>query len=243
MGAYGAPEPSHDVDLVVAESDVAAPSETLRSTGFDIESPPEDWLFKARCATRSWTYCTGSTAYGVDATTLRRAEQRDVLAIAMPVLPPTMVLVQNCAPATNITSISRSRRPPSGRFAMGPYQVTDRRQRLRDGVLGPCRMARFHSVIQWLRNFATSLSLVSPEYPDMPSSLARFFNSGTVQSLYEPDLPPSRETDYLPRLAAAFEIRAAFSFESPCLRRSWYSFSFLIDEFGMSAPLRVLSNC
>src|ERR1700751_1004348 len=70
----------------------------------------------------------------------------------------------------------------------------------------------------------------------MPSSLARFLNSGTVQSWYNPDLPPLRATDDLPRPAAALEIRAAFSFESPFLRRSWYSFSFLIDERGMAHP-------
>jgi hypothetical protein len=33
-----------------------------------------------------------------------------------------------------------------------------------------------------LRSPATNLSLVRLEYPDMPSSLARFLNCGTVQS-------------------------------------------------------------
>lgn len=35
---------------------------------------------------------------------------------------------------------------------------------------------------QWLRIFEISLLLGSPEYPDTPSSLARFFSSATVQS-------------------------------------------------------------
>jgi hypothetical protein len=37
LGAYGAPKPSHDVDVVVAESD----------TPVLLEHPREDWLFKA----------------------------------------------------------------------------------------------------------------------------------------------------------------------------------------------------
>ena len=62
----------------------------------------------------------------------------------------------------------------------------------------------------------------------------RFF-----QSSYDPDLPPLRPTADLPRAAAALEMRAAFSLESPCLRRSSYIFSFLIDELGMAAILRL----
>ncbi|MEZ0351065.1 hypothetical protein [Mycobacterium sp. pR1184] len=94
LWAYGAPEPSHDVDLVVAECDVAAAAATLRDAGFTIENPPEGWLFKA---------CVGETFVDVlhrlngepvQPATLDFAEQRDVLAIGMPVLPPTMVLIQ-----------------------------------------------------------------------------------------------------------------------------------------------------
>src|SRR3979490_343633 len=48
LWAYGAPEPSHDVDLVVAEPDVASAEATLAEAGFSVEHPPEDWLFKAR---------------------------------------------------------------------------------------------------------------------------------------------------------------------------------------------------
>ncbi len=48
LWAYGAPEPSHDVDLVVAECDVEAAAATLTDAGFAVEYPPEDWLFKAR---------------------------------------------------------------------------------------------------------------------------------------------------------------------------------------------------
>jgi hypothetical protein len=48
LWAYGAPEPTHDVDLVVAESYVPNAVATSGEAGFAIEHPPEDWLFKAR---------------------------------------------------------------------------------------------------------------------------------------------------------------------------------------------------
>jgi hypothetical protein len=94
LWAYGAPEPSHDVDLVIAESDAATATATLRDAGFTVENPPEDWLFKA---------CSGDTVVDVlhringvpvEPALLECAEQCEVLAITMPVLPPTMVLIQ-----------------------------------------------------------------------------------------------------------------------------------------------------
>lgn len=94
LWAYGAPEPSHDVDLVVAESDVEAAVATLADAGFVIERPPEDWLFKARIADTLVDILHRINGVPVDTGTLARAEQYDVLAIKMPVLPPTMVLVQ-----------------------------------------------------------------------------------------------------------------------------------------------------
>lgn len=94
LWAYGAPEPSHDVDLVVAESDVERAVTTLTDAGFVIERPPEDWLFKARVAGMLVDVLHRVNGVPVDAETLDRAEQYEVLAVNMPVLPPTMVLVQ-----------------------------------------------------------------------------------------------------------------------------------------------------
>ena len=94
LWAYGAPEPSHDVDLVVAEPDVETAVATLAGAGFAIERPPEDWLFKARRADVLVDVLHRLNGVPVDAGMLDRAEQHDVLAISMPVLPPTMVLVQ-----------------------------------------------------------------------------------------------------------------------------------------------------
>ncbi len=94
LWAYGAPEPSHDVDLVVAESDVANAVATLTDAGFAVERPPEDWLFKARTGDTVVDVLHRLNGVRVEAVTLDCAEQHDVLAIRMPVLPPTMVLIQ-----------------------------------------------------------------------------------------------------------------------------------------------------
>jgi hypothetical protein len=94
LWSYGAPEPSHDVDVVIAESDVAAATATLRDAGFAIEEPPEDWLFKARGNDAVVDVLYRVNGEPVTAHTLDRAEERVVLAIAMPVLPPTVVMIQ-----------------------------------------------------------------------------------------------------------------------------------------------------
>ncbi len=94
LWAYGAPEPTHDVDLVVAESDVDDAAATLSRAGFAVERPPEDWLFKARTGDTVVDVLHRLNGVRVETPTLDCAEQHDVLAVRMPVLPPTMVLIQ-----------------------------------------------------------------------------------------------------------------------------------------------------
>lgn len=94
LWAYGAPEPRHDVDLVVAEADVAAAADTLEKAGFVVERPPEDWLFKARTGETVVDILHRVNGEVVESATLDSAEERDVLAITIPVLPPTMVVIQ-----------------------------------------------------------------------------------------------------------------------------------------------------
>jgi Uncharacterised nucleotidyltransferase len=94
LWAYGAPEPSHDVDLVVAESDVANAEATLSDAGFMVEHPPEDWLFKARTGGTVVDVLHRINGVRVAQAILGCAEERDVLAIGMPVLPPTIVVIQ-----------------------------------------------------------------------------------------------------------------------------------------------------
>lgn len=61
LWVHGGPEPSHDVDFVVAEEDVEAAAMTLSKAGFDIRRPPEEWLFKA-ALTVDWPALRESTS-------------------------------------------------------------------------------------------------------------------------------------------------------------------------------------
>ena len=95
LWVYGGPEPVHDVDFVVAESDVDAAAAALRTAGFELLPCPEDWLFKAfRDADPAIVVDVLFRINRVPVTTaaLHRAQVRDVLAIPMPVLTPTCVL-------------------------------------------------------------------------------------------------------------------------------------------------------
>ncbi len=94
LWAYGGPEPTHDVDFVVAECDVPAAATTLGKAGFDIERPPEDRLFKARAGDIVVDVLHRINGAVVVPGTLECAEERMVLAISMPVLPPSTVFIQ-----------------------------------------------------------------------------------------------------------------------------------------------------
>jgi hypothetical protein len=94
LWVYGAPEPDHDVDLEVAADDAQAAALTLAAAGFTIEHPPEDWLFKARTGDVVVDVLHRVNGMPVEPSTLQSAEYREVLAIGMPVLPPTVVIVQ-----------------------------------------------------------------------------------------------------------------------------------------------------
>jgi hypothetical protein len=94
LWAYGAPEPKHDVDFVVAEADVSAAATALEKVGFGIERPPEDWLFKARIGDAVVDVLHRVNGVIVEPSTLVGAQDRVVVAITMPVLPPTTVFIQ-----------------------------------------------------------------------------------------------------------------------------------------------------
>ena len=99
LWVYGGPEPVHDVDFVVAESDVEAAATALEDAGFRIERTPEDWLFKG-CVADEFVVDVLHRLNGVpvDKETIRAAEVREVLAIAMPVLSATHVVTEKlCA--------------------------------------------------------------------------------------------------------------------------------------------------
>lgn len=92
--ARGAPEPSHDVDFLVAEEDAPRAAEFLTGTGMRVEHPPEDWLFKV--------YTDGSTVdvlFRVNGDPVGRelladVEVLDVVSVQMPVLDVTDLVTQ-----------------------------------------------------------------------------------------------------------------------------------------------------
>lgn len=95
LWAFGAPEPVHDVDFVVAESDVERAAESLHDAGFDILRTPEDWLFKALIS-GDFVIDVLHRLNGVpvDRRLVDAAEQYDVLGVRMRVLAPTCVVTE-----------------------------------------------------------------------------------------------------------------------------------------------------
>ena len=102
LWVHGGPEPSHDVDLVVAESDVEMVANSMAAAGLRIERPPEDWLFKAYLDDDFGE--TGEEPPLVDVlhrlagipvtkALLDTAEEYEVLGIRIPVLPPTPIMI------------------------------------------------------------------------------------------------------------------------------------------------------
>jgi hypothetical protein len=99
----GGPEPSHDVDLVVAEPDVETAANSLAAAGLRIERPPEDWLFKAFCEEDESLEPAEEPALvdvlhrlgGVPVTQslLDTAGECEVLGVRIPVLPPTPIMI------------------------------------------------------------------------------------------------------------------------------------------------------
>jgi hypothetical protein len=88
----GAPEPAHDVDLVVAEPDVDAAVDSLTAAGFQIERPPEDWLFKAYLDGALVDMLHRIQGVPVDEELISRAEEFEVLGVRLPVLPATEII-------------------------------------------------------------------------------------------------------------------------------------------------------
>src|SRR6185437_7408959 len=92
LWVYGAPENSHDVDLVTAESAVEQAVQCLTGDGFEVARPPEDWLFKAYLDGALVDVLHRLNGVPVTEDLLDRAELHDVLGLQIPVLPPTEVI-------------------------------------------------------------------------------------------------------------------------------------------------------
>jgi hypothetical protein len=93
LWVHGAPEPIHDVDLAVAEPEAEAAATTLADAGFDIERTPEDWLFKAHVDGVVVDVLHRLNGRPITADLLSRSDEHEVLAIRMPVLRATELVI------------------------------------------------------------------------------------------------------------------------------------------------------
>jgi hypothetical protein len=93
LWVHGAPEGAHDVDLVVAESEVEAAAACLGAGGFEIERPPEDWLFKAYRNGAMVDVLHRLGGDPVDEALIDSAVEGEVLGLRIPVLPATEVMI------------------------------------------------------------------------------------------------------------------------------------------------------
>jgi hypothetical protein len=94
LWVHGAPEPLHDVDIIVAEADVEHAAATLVAAGFDVIRTPEDWLFKATMNAAVVDVLHRVNGAVVNPALIATADTVEVLAIPMHVLSPTIVFAQ-----------------------------------------------------------------------------------------------------------------------------------------------------
>ena len=93
LWASGAPEPIHDVDMVVPEADVQGAVDSLAASGFQIERPPEDWLFKAYLDDDLVDVLHRLAGVPVERELIDTATEREILGVRIPVLPPTPIMI------------------------------------------------------------------------------------------------------------------------------------------------------
>jgi hypothetical protein len=93
LWVYGAPEPTHDVDIAVAEPDAEEAAATLAGAGFEIERPPEEWLFKAGRGPAMIDVLHRLNGVPITREALDDVDVVDVLGVRMPVMRVDAVLV------------------------------------------------------------------------------------------------------------------------------------------------------
>ncbi|MFL6061353.1 MAG: nucleotidyltransferase family protein [Marmoricola sp.] len=95
LWARGGPEPSHDVDFVVAEEDAGAVADLLAAQGLRVVQPPEDWLFKVYVGEAMVDILFRANSEPLcRETLLSDAEDLEVESVLMPVLSATELMVQ-----------------------------------------------------------------------------------------------------------------------------------------------------
>ena len=91
--ARGAPVRDDDVDIVVTKEDLPRAIAALEEAGMETEDPPEEWLVKAHDGDVTVDLMIHPSGLEVTPEVLARAEEVQVHAVTMPLLPLNDVLV------------------------------------------------------------------------------------------------------------------------------------------------------
>jgi hypothetical protein len=92
--ARGAPEPEHDADFLVPESQEERAAKALTDAGLKVVEPAEDWLFKVVADEETFVDVIWQVSgHPVDDGLVQRAGPLQVLSVEMPVLAATDVVV------------------------------------------------------------------------------------------------------------------------------------------------------
>lgn len=84
--ARGGPATDHDVDFLVKPEDAERAHQALAAAGMTPERPPEDWLLKARHQDTVVDLIFSPSGGPVTDEILDRAEEREVMAMRLPVI-------------------------------------------------------------------------------------------------------------------------------------------------------------
>jgi Uncharacterised nucleotidyltransferase len=84
--ARGGPATDHDVDFLVKPEDAQRAADALSTAGMRVEKPPEDWLLKAYHEETLVDLIFSPSGGPVTDETLDRAEEREVMAMRLPVI-------------------------------------------------------------------------------------------------------------------------------------------------------------
>ena len=91
--ARGGADTAHDLDLMVTEADAERALDVLETAGMRIERPAEDWLYKAYDGDVLIDLIFRPTGVAITDEVLERAEEQEVNAVRMKVMPVEDVLV------------------------------------------------------------------------------------------------------------------------------------------------------